>query len=100
MVNKADQLTERGFATQIQDVVQRRVMVPLFPHLDEENAATEQIDQPLETVDVPPLDRKIELATGADDPERKRNLGDFLHLGNPGFFLVRNVNVPFEVSRF
>jgi hypothetical protein len=98
MVHEPHELTQIGFASQIKNVVQWRMMVPIFTDLDEKNASAKMIHDFLKSMNVPPLDRKILLSPRRDNPKWQRGSCDFLHLRDPLPLLLCEVNVTPEVG--
>ncbi len=99
VVNEPDKLTQIRFPSQIDDSVQRWMMVPLGAYLNEENTVAEGVNDSLKTLMLPPLDCFFESAARADYPERNFVSGEFLHLRHPGFLPPRKVQVTPKQSR-
>src|SRR5688572_14483860 len=71
VISEANELPQIGFAAQVHDVAQRRVIMADLADLNEKDFASEMIDDLLVAPPVPPFDGEIKLATGIYNPERK-----------------------------
>src|SRR5271166_1221747 len=93
MMNQPDELAQICLSPQIENSAQLGMMVSLGAHLNEENTATECVDNSLKAFAIPPLDCLFEGAAGAHYPERYFVSGEFLYLRHPGFLPPRKVQI-------
>ena len=63
-----EELAQRGLPAQVDDALQRRMMVAVLAHLDEVEAALEVVDDLLIARGRPPLDGVVELASRGEQP--------------------------------
>ena len=68
-MHEKDHLPKCCLAPQIKDAIHRRVVMAPLAGLDKINPTLEMIDDLLPAATMPPLDRKIILPTGANDPK-------------------------------
>src|SRR5882672_9960722 len=100
MVHQSDQLTKIGASAQINGSFQPGVMMIFSTYLNELDASPKMINDRLVTLRLPPFDRDIILSTRGHDPKRSIFSGDFVDLRVPSPFLIGQVNVTLENSRF
>ncbi len=93
VINQPDELAQIGLTAQVDNTLQRRVMMPHRAHLDELNPVFEAVDDRLIPTNIPPLYRAIVFAPRADDPKRDVLPGDFVDLRVPGFLGRRKMNI-------
>ncbi len=96
VVHQPDQLPQIGLSTQINDPVERRVVVLQFTHLDELDAVAEVVDHLLMAIFRPPFDGDVAFSAGGDDPERGVLAGSFVDLRIPGALQFREVEIAVE----
>jgi len=96
MMDQVYELAHGGLASQIDSATQPRMKVLGCPDLNELNPACEVIDDRLITIDIPPLDRYVALAAGADQPERDLFSNQFSDLRRRGSFCLRQMYFAFE----
>jgi hypothetical protein len=94
VIHKANQLAQRGLASQIQYALQSRMIVVLLPDLDEEDFPAEMIGDRLPSAEMPPFDRVVELSSGYDDPAGDLATVEFFRQRRQGFFGLGEVNIP------
>jgi len=99
VMDQTHQFTQVRLSAQVNDPIQFGMVVPRLPDLDELNPATKMIDDLLITLRLPPLDGNVMFPTGGDNPEGRVLARDFVNLGVPGFFLIREVEVTLERGR-
>src|SRR5438034_4576365 len=92
VMDQTHQFTQVRLSAQVNDPIQFGMVVPRLPDLDELNPATKMIDDLLITLRRPPLDCNVMFPTGGDNPEGRVMARDFVNLGLPGFFLIREVD--------
>jgi hypothetical protein len=80
MVNEPHQLPQTGLPAQIDDFLKTRVMMLIVSDLHELNFAAEMINDLLVTPRLPPLDGRVILSAGGDNPEWNGLPGQFLGL--------------------
>ena len=96
MVNQVYKLTYGSLASQVNDAVQPGMEVLNGSNLNELNPSCEVIDNRLITIDIPPLDRYVTFAAGADQPERDLSSNQLSDLGRRRFFCVRQMYLTLE----
>jgi len=69
MIDKAHQLAEIRSAAQVDDALERRVMVLGFADLHEQDPPSQLIDDRLIARLIPPFYRVVEFSARTDDPE-------------------------------
>jgi hypothetical protein len=97
VVHEADELAKRRLATQVDDMVEGRVVVPPLTDLYEVEPAPEVLHDLLVAARGPPLDRVVELPAGGEQPEARRAPPRVLHAPEPVPLLLPEVDVSPEL---
>jgi hypothetical protein len=96
MVHESDQLSDVGFAAQVDRALESGVVMTLITDLDELNSPAKVIHDLLITIGTPPFDGHVVLAASRDDPKRDFLACQFPDLRIPGLFQFGNVDISFE----
>jgi hypothetical protein len=96
MIYQPYQLAKSRLTAQIDNALERRMVVTEVANLDEQDPASEMIYYFLIALRRPPFDRDIILATSRHDPKRNVFTREFVHLGVPEPLLLGEMNVTLE----
>jgi hypothetical protein len=98
VVHEPNELAVRRAPAQIDDPVERRMIVVVFAHLHEEQATPKVVDDGLVARRVPPFDRVVELAARSEQPEGRAVTFERLDLAEPVLLRLVDVEVAAEFS--
>ena len=99
VIDQPHQFAQCRFPPEIQDSLERGMVVSLLAHLHEEDPILEMVHDLLPAPSVPPLDRIVILPARRDDPIRTRPAQGFLDQRRSGLLVLAQVDVPLEFRR-
>ena len=98
-VNQADDVSQAGLTAQVQNSSEGGVVMLRVPELNEQEPASEVIDDGLPSAEMPPLDRVVVLPARYDQPVRDFEAGGLAHERGGSLLGVGQIDVPLELGR-